>query len=411
MASRRTAVSHPVSIEHDGQALTAERGEPLAAALVAHGRWSLARSPKLHRPRGPYCFAGACDGCLARVDGEPNVMTCLRRARGGETIETQNVLGARGVDLLRATDFLFPHGLDHHRLFAGVVGVSQMTQLFARRVAGLGTLPDAVLAPRAAAAREADVLVIGAGRSGLELAAELGSRALLLERAPQAGGAALARDPAVAHVAVRRALDRGATLELNHTVVGLYRDPPDTGPLRALVIAEGGATVVTPRQVVLATGHHAGPAEFENNDLPGVISARAALELWRCGVSLGARVAVVGASVDADAWVALAGDACTVLRFAPSSVLRVSGLSSVRSITVREGDAGRRIKVDCVVCVGTPTPALELAVQAGARVAWTGASYAAERDGTGRVAAHTWLVGSAAGGAGPDAARVALALD
>src|SRR5688572_16807172 len=98
MPRRLRPVRSPVEISHDGDTIVAERGEPLAAALLAAGRVSLARSPKLHRPRGPFCLRGGCDGCLARVDGVPNVMTCLTPARGGERIETQNVLGTRGID-------------------------------------------------------------------------------------------------------------------------------------------------------------------------------------------------------------------------------------------------------------------------------------------------------------------------
>ncbi|MGO8992824.1 MAG: (2Fe-2S)-binding protein, partial [Polyangiaceae bacterium] len=65
-----------VSITLDGERIVAERGEPIAAALLGAGKWTLARSPKFHRPRGPSCMRGACDGCLARVDGVANVMTC-----------------------------------------------------------------------------------------------------------------------------------------------------------------------------------------------------------------------------------------------------------------------------------------------------------------------------------------------
>ena len=80
MLRRARAPVDPVTIYLDGDAVTAERGEPLAMALLAADKVTLARSPKLHRPRAPSCLRGACDGCLARVDGEPNVMTCLRAA-------------------------------------------------------------------------------------------------------------------------------------------------------------------------------------------------------------------------------------------------------------------------------------------------------------------------------------------
>src|SRR5688572_6109783 len=98
MFQRTRALRAPVTIYLDGAAVPADQGEPLAVALVASGRVTLARSPKLHRPRAPSCLRGACDGCLARVDGVPNVMTCLRPAAGGERIEVQNVIGSRRAD-------------------------------------------------------------------------------------------------------------------------------------------------------------------------------------------------------------------------------------------------------------------------------------------------------------------------
>ena len=85
----------PVTIYLDGAAIPAERGEPLAAALLAADKTILARSPKLHRPRGPSCFRGGCDGCLARVDGVPNVMTCLVARRAAASASRRRTWSAR----------------------------------------------------------------------------------------------------------------------------------------------------------------------------------------------------------------------------------------------------------------------------------------------------------------------------
>src|ERR1700704_5897175 len=104
----------PVTIHFDGQAVVAERGEPAAVALIAAGHLALARSPKFHRPRGPSCLRAACDGCLARVDDVPNVMTCRTPVAEGMRIETQNVVGSASTDFLRAADWLFPEGMNHH---------------------------------------------------------------------------------------------------------------------------------------------------------------------------------------------------------------------------------------------------------------------------------------------------------
>src|SRR5262249_50050836 len=137
------------------------------------GKIGIARSAKFHRPRGPACMRGACDGCLARVNEVPNVMTCLVRAEDGLEVESQNTLGSRRLDLLRVTDWFFEEGMNHHVLFAGVPGVQKVMQVFARRVAGLGRLPKEAVLPRGAVRRDADVVVVGSGASGMAIAAEL----------------------------------------------------------------------------------------------------------------------------------------------------------------------------------------------------------------------------------------------
>src|SRR6185437_2199984 len=126
-----------------------------------------------HRPRGPSCMRGACDGCLARVDETPNVMTCLVPAAEGTAVVTQNRLGPRDRDLLRMTDWFFPDGMNHHELFAGVPGIQTIMQGFARRVAGLGKLPTKELAGRKAQRRAVDVVIVGAGPSGMAVAVGL----------------------------------------------------------------------------------------------------------------------------------------------------------------------------------------------------------------------------------------------
>lgn len=120
-SSRVRALKDPVTLTLDGEEVVAERGEPVAAALIAAGKTPIARSPKFHRPRGPACLRGACDGCLARVDGAPNVMTCLVPAEEGMTVVSQNRIGPRDADVLRVTDWFFPDGMNHHEhLIRGV---------------------------------------------------------------------------------------------------------------------------------------------------------------------------------------------------------------------------------------------------------------------------------------------------
>ncbi len=196
MFRRTRAPTDPVTVHLDGEAIPAERGEPLAAALLGSDKTILARSPKLHRPRGPSCFRGGCDGCLARVDGVPNVMTCLAPARGGEHVDSQNVVGSRKADLLRVTDWFFAQGLDHHHLMAGVPGLQSVMQGVATKIAGLGRLPGAPVARRPARRVEADVVVTGGGVTGIAVASRLGRdglRVVLVDDGLALGGALSAR--------------------------------------------------------------------------------------------------------------------------------------------------------------------------------------------------------------------------
>src|SRR5512140_23621 len=295
-SGRISPVSHPVTVTLDGEPIEAALGEPVVCALVAAGKLALARSPKFHRPRGPSCLRAACDGCLARVDEAPNVMTCMVPARDGMTIVSQNTLGSRSVDLLRMTDWFFPEGMNHHELFAGVPGVQTLMQGFARRVAGLGRLPVAAAAPRGAVRRVADVVVVGGGPSGMAVAARLahdGRAVEILDDHLALGGGVRALAPSdarawdgVVHAFERAASSRGVRVRTATTAGALFGDD-------LLVVGPEGAEIVTAKCLVLATGAHDGVVPFEGNDLPGVMSARAAGWLLGGGGCVGSRIAVV----------------------------------------------------------------------------------------------------------------------
>lgn len=396
MARRLEPPKDPVAIEHDGDRLTAERGEPIAHALIAADRLLLARSPKLHRPRGPYCLRGACDGCLARVDGVPNVMTCLRPALGGERVETQNVLGTRGVDMLRAADFLFPRGMDHHRLFAGVRGLSSVVQKFARRVAGLGRLPARVGDLSEAQRSETDVLIVGAGAAGLAAAAELeGFTARIADDALAPGGSLALVDPPAGAALLERARAAGAAIETGTTVAALLREPEDAeGRLFALLASAKGAQLLCARAAILAPGGHDPVIAFENDDLPGVMSARAALRLLRGGIVLGDRVGVLGTGRFADA---LAASGLRVVPIAAESLVRAAGRSRITSVVLRDAEREKRIELDALLVEGPLAPSFELAAQAGADVRFDAAGYTPIGDREGRVAPGVWYARAESG--------------
>jgi sarcosine oxidase subunit alpha len=360
--------SRPVTIHLDGDPVLAEEGEPVTVALVAAGLVTLARSPKFHRPRGPACLRGACDGCLARVDDMPNVMTCRVPAHEGMRIETQNVVGSRDTDLLRLTDWFFPEGMNHHELLAGVPGASRVMQTLARRVAGLGRLPGGKeAAPTAAHRREVDVLVVGAGPSGMASALALAERGRRVEVVDDdltwGGGVRVLGGRAregwepllrtmLEAVSSRRILVRSRT-----TATGVYGDD--------VVVADGvGIEVVSAKTLVLAPGAHDGVLAFEGNDVPGVMSARAGCRLLRYGVTPGKRIVVAvaaGAAPFGQAY-AEARPEATLVRGTP---LGIRGSARPREVSISTGEGEVRLPCDALLVDAPRAPAYEICAQAG----------------------------------------------
>jgi sarcosine oxidase subunit alpha len=392
---------NPVTIHLDGRKLPADRDEPVVLALVAAGHVALARSPKFHRPRGPSCLRGACDGCLARVDGQPNVMTCRVPAADGMRIETQNVVGSAQTDLLRAADWFFPHGLNHHELFATVPGAQRLLQGLARRVAGLGRLPSASGDARslpAAGRREVDALVVGAGASGMAVALELarrGRQVEVLEDDLTWGGnvrALSVADPrpwSALSASFGAAVDEGKLrLRLRTTAVGVYGDD-------VLVASEAGVEVVVARTLVLATGAHDGALAFEGNDVPGVMSARAACWMLAGEVVAGERVVVAvtpGSRLFGEAY-AKAAPGVTLVRGTP---LRARGGTRVKEATVAARKEERRLPCDALVIDAPRAPAYELCAQAGASLEHETRGFVVRAEG-GRIRAGVFAAGEVVG--------------
>lgn len=393
VATRLGTISDQVELTHDGARVVARRGESLALALIAADRLLLSRSPKLHRARGPYCLRGACEGCLVRVSGLPNQPACRTLVRGGEVVETQNVLGSRETDLLSAADFLFPQGIDHHRLMAGVRGLGPIVGSFARRIAGLGTLADRAPAIQPAEHVELPVLIVGGGRKGLAVAAQLGGLATLADDGAAFGGSLLALDPPRATVLRDEARSAGAVLLERTSVVALSREPDDgSNRITALLVGPARTSVARCRAVVLATGRHDATPSFPNNDLPGIFSARAALIAWQSDVLLASRMALVGSGRYAEALVQQMSGAVELVALDETSVVRAIGRERVTGVEVHSAGKSRRIKVSALAFDGRGAPSFELAVQAGAAVDFDpGAGYFPRADAQGLVAERVFV--------------------
>ena len=211
----------------------------MAVALFASGIRLLARSPKYHRPRGLFCGSGHCASCLLRIDGQPNLRSCLIPARPGLRCDRQNAFPDPELDLLRAADWLFPRGMDHHELLTGNRLANELFVKVVRQMGGSGTLPD----------QPPDELPAHPGRDGRPLhrggrsggarrgargrgSAGPGSTVLVLDDQDRPGGSLLAEPGGCTRASrdgERRPPRAGARLWASATAIGYFpedrRDP------------------------------------------------------------------------------------------------------------------------------------------------------------------------------------------
>jgi len=407
------------AIAVDGKRIAARAGESVAAAMLAAGRPLLARSAKYHRPRGPFCLAGSCGSCLVRVDGEPNVRACRTACRDGLRVETQNAFPSAAHDLLGVVDRVTPRGLDHHHLATWSRLANRIAVRLSRSLAGLGRLGDRAPSPYPPAAEERfDALVVGAGPAGLgaaQVLAAAGRRVLLVEEAARLGGRlrcgyALPDEPALGWAyeiaqAVRRA---GGEVALSSSALGLWRDG---GRPLAAVHADAPSPrlrLVRADRIVLCTGGTPQPPDFENADLPGILSGRGiAAALAEDGVVPGERAAILGTGLEAEALAARLRAAGMTAEVVPGEVARARGRARVKGLVLAGAPP-----VDCdTVAVATiPAPACELARQVGARVAFDPAlgAFAIQTGADGSTGVPgLWAAGEATGAR--SAAEAALA--
>jgi sarcosine oxidase, subunit alpha len=334
-------------------------------------------------------------------------------------LQRQNSYPSAKVDVFSAIDWLFPSGLDHHAMFAGVPVADRVMAKVARHLAGLGLLPDAVAPLRAPPeALTTEVAIAGGGASGLaaaEVLAAAGVPFVLLEREEVLGGRWRLGAPELSTPPLELRAASG-TVRLLTTVLGLYQGR-DGRFLAAVSRGPEGPRLLlvhAPR-FLLALGGHAPLLPFEDNDLPGIFSGRAVSDLVRRrGVLAGEAPAVVGHGPELAGLVKLletAGAHPTVVldnSATPSEgalsgqVLKAHGRSSVQALSVALKGGGRK-KLDCdaVALSVPPAPAYEVARHAGARVVFRPelGVFAVEADAEGRTRAEgVFVAGNALGG-------------
>jgi sarcosine oxidase subunit alpha len=362
----------------DGEPIEAQPEDTVAAALLRSDVTTFTRSIKYHRPRGPFCFAGSCGQCLMRIDGVPSLPACRIEVAEGMRCERQN--GPLGVenDLFRAADFLFPEGLDHHHLLVRSRLLGRVALEVARRLAGLGELPEKVAPPRPGELRMVKLAIVGAGPAGLAAARAAAPGALLLEREPRVGGSPLLFGEAVDGDAGR------AEVLVEAECVGLYANDTSV-PGNALLVVRHRERLmaIAAQRVIVATGGVSQPLPFPGVDRPGVYAARGLLAL---PIRVGVKLAVVGEGPESLRCAEALSRRGYEITMVPGIPRRALG-NPVKAVDTA---AGERIRCDAVAIALPPAPLHELATSVGAQARFDGAGFAVETDGDGRTAVP-WL--------------------
>ncbi|CAN7371059.1 (2Fe-2S)-binding protein [Mesorhizobium sp. LjNodule214] len=81
------------TIVFDGQAISCQAGESVAAALLAAGVDHFRTTPVSGAPRLPFCMIGNCFDCLVEIDGRSDRQACLSIVADGMIVRSQSGTG------------------------------------------------------------------------------------------------------------------------------------------------------------------------------------------------------------------------------------------------------------------------------------------------------------------------------
>ena len=382
--TRTPQIPAQFTITVDGRTVPARAGDTVAAALLRSGRLRTGDSIYRGRPRG----------ILTAGPEEANLLLTVHREDGDESMLPGTVVEAQP-------------GLE------------------ARTLRGIGALDPA---PTRAAGGgrcniHVEVLVVGAGPAGLAAAAAAArtqARVMLIEQDKALGGSLLAHPEesidgrtAAGWIQHQRQLIQSsaeAMILTRTTALGLY----DGNYVVAVERRNGhpGASSmpgrapqrlwhITARQVVLATGSMERPLVFEDNDLPGVMLAHAALTYRQRYDALAAEQVLVAANNDSaydlvDALAETAPRSVSVVDARPdpggraeaahrrgvrvrtgAAVVRALGDDRVTGALISDLDEQgnlqgptKQLPCDLLAVSGGWSPATQLHAQRQGRVAW-----------------------------------------
>ena len=264
-----------ISFTFNNKKITGFESDCIASALHAHGVKILTKSLKYDLPRGFFCGIGKCSSCLMRVNGIPNVRTCIAPLKQGIKVEMQGKFSE---------------------------------------------LPSAKFEEKPKETINVDVLVVGAGPAGLCAsieAAKQGVSVLLVDENMCVGGQLIKQTHKFFGSQNEKAGTRGIVISedlkkeindlekvgkinlmLNSTVIGYYEGEKNLHKFMVVKRKNYDSFLieVNTKTAVFACGAMENMLLFPGNDLPGVYGAGSVQTLMNVfGVKPGKKVLMIGA--------------------------------------------------------------------------------------------------------------------
>jgi len=308
-----------VSFTWDNKEYSGYQGDSLASALLANDIKIVGRSFKYHRPRGVMSCGVEESGALVTIGSgskrDPNVRATTQELYEGLDAKGQNAFPSVNFDFGGINNYLgrfFAAGF-YYKTFMGLppfewgkgTGIWMVFEKIIRKAAGMGKAsrepdPDSY----EHANDFCDVLVVGSGPAGVAAAKEAANQNLnviLIEQDSLLGGNKLAEkefDPSLLH---KQLESNNIRIMSRTTAFGVY-DNTVVGALERVTDHISNPNTSLPRQrfrtirakhIILASGALERHIAFNNNDIPGVMTANAARHyLNRYGVLTGKNIVI-----------------------------------------------------------------------------------------------------------------------
>jgi len=289
-----------ISFVFDGKKYSGYKGDTIASALLRNNVRLIARSFKYHRPRGIYTCGIEEPNAIVQIlseHNEPNTRATVKQIYEGMRVSSQNRWPSLNLDIGSINNLLSPmfSAGFYYKTFMGPKGFwKKIYEPIIRRTAGLGKPPKEFRSKSIHQNHNVDIVIVGAGLSGLMAARKLLDTeydVLLLEQDSFLGGV-LKNSNKVKKIndqetdkwikETERLIKTSTNIKiLKNSLVTSYNY---TNHLIALEDKFTGKEIDTRKSeltlhkirtthTILANGHIERFISFRNNDLPGVMLA------------------------------------------------------------------------------------------------------------------------------------------